>query len=273
MYFKYFFAWVSKINPIYNSDTSVTGESTNTGTIEVFLDNEPLASNPVNSNQFSFGIYPVASGKIIDLILTDSAGNQSFASKKVKTAFEVPELKEATPLSYDEIEVSWQPVPFAEGYCVYRKTKGSNKWTRIVKKEGAKLSSYVDKEVETGETYYYTVKAYDATNESECDETGVFATTELDECFFNDLSSYEEGTATLTWESVEGATGYRIYEQDEYGDWIGIKNVVGKNKTSVTLKGLTSGEIYCYTVRAYRKEDGRTCYSSFDQEGQIVEIK
>ncbi|MSS62637.1 right-handed parallel beta-helix repeat-containing protein [Velocimicrobium porci] len=261
-----------KINTIYNSDSSITGQSASGGKIEVFLKDEEIASNQTVESDFSLGITPLSSGHTLDLTLTDEAGNKSYSSAKIITAFEIPQLKEAVALSYNEIQVNWTPVPFAEGYSIYRKTQ-DGRWSKIAKKLGGTSSSYIDKTINTGEVYYYTVKAYDATNESECDESGVYAYSELDECLLNDAFSEKEGTAKITWETVPGATGYRIYQQDEYGDWIGIKNVKGQNTKSVTLKGLESGEYYSFTVKAYRKQEGSTCWSSFNQEGQMVEVK
>ena len=206
------------------------------------------------------------------MTLTDEAGNKSYNSTKVITAFDIPQVKEAIALAYNKIQIKWDTVPFAEGYYIYRKTKDSD-WVKIAARAGRSSSSYTDKSINTGEVYYYTVKAYDSTNVSECDSSGVYAYTELEECLLNDAFSEKEGTATITWEKVPGATGYRIYQQDEYGDWIGVKNVKGANTTSVSLKGLYSGEMYAFTVKAYRKQEGSTCWSSFDNEGQIVEIK
>lgn len=54
------------------------------------------------------------------------------------------------------VKISWGKVKGAAGYYVYRKTPGG-KWTKLKTSTG---TSYTDKTVKKGKTYYYTVKAY-----------------------------------------------------------------------------------------------------------------
>lgn len=258
-----------KINTIYNSDSTITGQSSN-GKLAVYLNGKEIASQQTEGTDFQVGIEPLNPGVILDLQLVDEAGNISYNKTKVITAFEVPELVEAVPTAYNKIEVHWTPVPFAEGYYIYRKDENGD-WIKIGKKTGQDSSSYVDKKVDTEQIYYYTVKAYDSTNESVYNKEGVYAYTTLEDCILNDVSSNSAGSATITWEKVAGATGYRIYQMDEYGEWNGLKNVTKGNKT--TIKGLESGEEYIFTVRAYRKQDSGTSWSEYDKEGQNVVIQ
>lgn len=260
-----------KINTIYNSDSTITGTGQSSNVkIAAYLNGKEIASQRIDGDDFQLGIEPLESGKVLDLKLIDEAGNVSNNSAKVITAFETPELTEAVPVAYNKIEVNWNPVPYSAGYYIYRKSDGGA-WTKLAKATGQTTSKYVDNTVETGKVYYYTVKAYDSTNESDCDKDGIYAYTQLDECILNDVFSNSEGSVTITWEKVAGATGYRIYQQNEYGEWVGIKNVTKGNKT--TIKNLESGETYFFTVRAYRKQESKTNWSSYDKEGQYADVK
>lgn len=259
-----------KINTIYNGDSTITGQSISNGKIAAYLNGKEIASERVTGTDFQLGIEPLESGKVLDLKLIDEAGNIASNTAKVITAFETPELTEAVPIAYNKIQVNWNPVPYSAGYYIYRKTSGGE-WTKLAKKVGQDSSNYIDNTVETGQVYYYTVKAYDSTNESDCDKGGVYAYTQLDECILNDVSSNSVGSVTISWEKVAGATGYRIYQQNEFGEWVGLKNVTKGTKT--TIKNLESGETYFFTVRAYRKQETKTSWSSYDKAGQYTDVK
>lgn len=55
------------------------------------------------------------------------------------------------------VNIEFNTVNGAQGYYLYRKSGSSTKWTKIAK---VKAGSYIDKNVEKGKKYTYTVKAY-----------------------------------------------------------------------------------------------------------------
>lgn len=69
----------------------------------------------------------------------------------------------------------------------------------------------------------------------------------------------------LSWSSVKGADGYRIYVKSGKG-WKTLTEVKG-NVTSYIHKGLTCGSNYTYTVRAYKDTQPKKTYSSYSKTG------
>lgn len=68
--------------------------------------------------------------------------------------------KLVSALSYPSgITVKWQKVPVATWYAVFRKAEGEKSWTLIGKVTGNSKVTYIDKNVEQGVTYTYTVRA------------------------------------------------------------------------------------------------------------------
>lgn len=67
----------------------------------------------------------------------------------------------------------------------------------------------------------------------------------------------------ITWSESQGADGYIVYQQVD-GSW---KRLATVKSTSYTLDGLTCGQEYKFTVRAYKKLNGTTYCSSFDKDG------
>ena len=62
-------------------------------------------------------------------------------------------------------------------------------------------------------------------------------------------STQDTKTIKLSWDKVEGATGYRVYLKVS-GSWKKLGDVA---KTTATLKNLKAGTKYTYAVRAYVK--------------------
>lgn len=61
----------------------------------------------------------------------------------------------------------------------------------------------------------------------------------------------------LTWEGVDGATGYRIYRStSKTSGFTKIKSITSNSKVTYTNSGIACGTTYYYKVRAYRLIDG-----------------
>ena len=72
---------------------------------------------------------------------------------------------------------------------------------------------------------------------------------------------YTVGTksATISWNKLTGATGYRIYRYDTVNKkWVKLKTT---KKTSYQDTTLKPGNIYKYCVKAYKKYNGKTYWS------------
>ncbi|MGM9537218.1 MAG: sialate O-acetylesterase [Candidatus Onthomonas sp.] len=82
-----------------------------------------------------------------------------------------PVLTQAQAVS-GGIAVHWKAVTGAEHYAVYRKSGGSS-WTRVANVTG---TTYTDKNVTSGTTYTYTVRASQGSMNSDFDRTGISAT-------------------------------------------------------------------------------------------------
>jgi fibronectin type 3 domain-containing protein len=74
-----------------------------------------------------------------------------------KTVPAVPGSPKAAPVPNTGIKISWSAVPGASGYVIYRSDSGPGNYEKLT---AVKLTSYTDKSVMAGETYFYTVQAY-----------------------------------------------------------------------------------------------------------------
>lgn len=86
------------------------------------------------------------------------------------------------------------------------------------------------------------------------------------------VSAKESGKtgAVVKWKSVKGANGYVVYGGTNYSKLKAIKMVTGASKTSYVHTGLKKGKRYYYTVRAYKKVNGKNILSGYDKKGVNV---
>lgn len=86
-------------------------------------------------------------------------------------ALKAPKLSKVTRVD-KSVKFTWKKSKGAAGYYVYRKA-GNGSWKKIKSIKGASKTSYIDKKVKNGTTYYYTVKAYKGKKVSSYNKKGL----------------------------------------------------------------------------------------------------
>lgn len=170
-----------------------------------------------------------------------------------------PSLTSATNTA-NGIKVVWGKVTGAKGYYIYRKTSNTD-WKRLGEVSG---TSFTDKTVKSGTTYYYTVRAYSGSSVSSYVKKGISV-----KCLATPvLSSATNATSgvTVNWGKVTGAGGYYVYRKTASSGWSKIATVSSGSTVSYKDTTAQAGVTYTYTVRAY---SGSTA-SYFDEGGVTV---
>ena len=140
------------------------------------------------------------------------------------------------------VTVSWEKITGASGYRVYRRASESDGWTQIAT---TSAPSYTDENVEEGQTYYYTARAYHGDDLSTYEK---FPGITVLACPEFTMTNGTNGV-TIAWEKVTGAETYRVYRKTSAADsWVQLAEVSDFTYTDETAK---SGTTYYYTVRAY----------------------
>lgn len=159
----------------------------------------------------------------------------------------------------NSITLSWNSVPGADRYRVYKYSLVTKEYTGIGNVTG---NSYTVKKLKAGTKYAYLVRAYNGTNYSsytlsdvvncktKCEKPAVKATA-------------GKKSVTLSWKAVKGATKYRIYSYNSSTKkYTKITDVKG---TKYTVDGLSKGKTYRYLVRAYNG----TVFSSYSTSDNV----
>lgn len=78
---------------------------------------------------------------------------------------------------------------------------------------------------------------------------------------------YGANKIVVKWTPVKGVHGYRIFRKTKGGSWQGLRNVSGYQRNTYQDTTVTTGEQYTYTVRAYKKINGKVEWSGYDKKG------
>ena len=147
------------------------------------------------------------------------------------------------------VALSWSAVSGATSYRVLRGTTSGGPYSLVGSPSG---TGFGDAGLVNGTTYYYVVRSFDGTlesaNSSQVSATpvappsGPAAPTGLNATAGN-------GSVTLSWNAVSGATSYRVHRSVTSG---GSYALVGSpTGTTYPDNGLTNGTTYYYVVRSY----------------------
>ena len=189
----------------------------------------------------------------------NGGGSSSFSGYEVGHRLANPpavptNLSASDGTSSAHIEVTWSPVSGADGYRLYRGTTNiSGDATEIHDLSG---TSFNDPNVAPDTNYYYFVSAYNSEGESDLSAPDVGQRLANPPAIPNNLSA-SDGTSSehiaVSWSSVSGATGYRLYRgtTNVSGDAIEIQDLAG---TSFNDADVAPDTNYYYFVSAYNDE-------------------
>ena len=172
----------------------------------------------------------------------------------------------ATSNSYNSIKLTWnKAINGANGYAVYRSTSKDGKYTLRKTITSKNTIEFTDTGLDTNTTYYYKVRAYrmiaDKKKYGSYSEI-VCAKPVLSKTTITVSSTSKK--ATIKWNKVLGASGYKVYSATSSNGTYSLKKTITSiNTLSYTNTNLVSGKTYYYKVRAYRNVNGNIIYGPY----------
>lgn len=167
-----------------------------------------------------------------------------------------------TSQSTSHISISWDRVPRATGYIIYRMDNTTNsKYKKYDTVIGNSITKYTDDKLTAGRCYYYRVRAYRIVD---------------GKTYYGGYPTLKTGTKTVTpsftlttknnkitanWSKVSGAEGYSFYLAESKNAHYYMQG--STTGTSYTSKTLTKGKTYYVRVCAYNLVDGKKIYSGY----------
>lgn len=158
--------------------------------------------------------------------------------------------------STSSVTLKWPAVKNAEGYRVYKKT--SSGWEKVATVSDVK---YTVKGLSSGKNYSFAVKPYMKTTLGTVwGELKSISTVTKPKAPAVTVSDVKNLRATIRWNKVSGADGYRVYYKTEGQEDFTHLADYKSNDGGVGLSKLTNGADYTFAVRAFKKSGSKNIY-------------
>lgn len=193
---------------------------------------------------------------------TDQTNNKEETGKKVITTKEnlkIPVFKFLS--STNEIKFSWNVIPKAENYQVYRYTENEKTKTLL---GTTKETIWVDKTAKKGVVYKYQIRAIASgmTNGASKVSKKVYVPVQAK----IKKSVVNQSKVKLIWEKQK-ASGYQVYRSVKKNSGYQKIKTIPSNKNAITLNQKRNTK-YFYKVRAFYKINGKIIQGSFSKSYQ-----
>ena len=155
------------------------------------------------------------------------------------------------------IKVNWGKVYGASGYEILKSTSEDNEYSTIETINNGDTLNFEDKNLTTGKTYSYIVRAYKDINEEKVfgqnsNVVSIMAKLSTTKA----IATADEGKINIKWEKVNDANGYEVYKSTtKDGKYSKVNTITNENILSYTNTNLIPGKTYYYKVRAYKNVD------------------
>lgn len=180
----------------------------------------------------------------------------------------------STQTTQNAVDLSWDAVVGADGYLLYKSVDNGATYSLLTTMEDGLVTSYQDMNVECNTTYLYKMCAFMnengvnvyGNNSAVARQTTFIATPVLKEALDKAYNTIE-----ITWDAVEGATGYQVYRSTKAGsDFACIKELTDGMLNSYADATCECGEEYFYYIKASQSLGRNTV---FGLESNIVSTK
>ncbi len=177
-------------------------------------------------------------------------------TKTVEFDIIIEPMKEltVTALSDSQVYLQWDYVPCGK-YYIYRYNSKTKKYERIAKTEN---TWYTDTGLSQLGTYKYAVKAVKSSKSNTALKESVTTLLKTPELTLTTKNK----AAVLVWTKNSKADGYQIYRSSNWYDTKKAKTIRDNTVTKWTNKKLNNDYDYFFSIRAYKKIDGKTVYSN-----------
>jgi fibronectin type 3 domain-containing protein len=193
-------------------------------------------------------------------------GSGTFSTPSTDTTAKTVSSLKATASGSDTVSLSWSATGTVSGYRVYRYNSSQNAYTYLGE---TTKKSYTDTGLSAGCEYKYKVCSYWNENGTDVcsaysDEASVI--TKPGDVNNVRVSASTQTELTIAWDSVSGATGYRLYKYNESTEkYVNVIDV-SSSVTSYTFTGISAGSVNDYKVKAYVIVNGTYAWGTASEE-------
>lgn len=185
---------------------------------------------------------------------SNSAKNGVASFSKAQKAWTIKQVvfSQITSDSKNQVTLGWKKVSKAQGYDIYRSSKSNSGFEKIAAISSGATLTYTDKDVTSGNTYYYKIAATYKIKGSagRGSYSNVAQVPVLKQGGISSITLGDNNVLNISWNSVDNASGYELAGAiSEKGSYTTLQT---SGATSFTHSNLTQGTTYYYKVRAYK---------------------
>jgi hypothetical protein len=160
-----------------------------------------------------------------------------------------PILQSAVP-GDGHVNINWSPVPGSTGYIIFTSTV-SGSFTDPEATVTESVYSYNITGLTNGTIYYFAVKATNPGGDSAySNEISAVPQVSVPAAPTGITATAGNEKVILSWDSVAGATGYKIYQSTASGSYGAALDTVTGSVYSHDATGLTNGVTYYFVIKA-----------------------
>lgn len=203
-----------------------------------------------------------AGAKISAATVVTITANQTLHAKWTPVPPAAPTGAKAASASYSSVKITWDTVPNAAGYEIWREASGASAYSIA---GTATTAVFTNTGLATGTKYYFKVRAYKLNGSAKIYggwSSVVYATPVPAAPSAAKAVRASASGITVSWGAVAGATQYEIYRC--VTSYTGTYTLLTTTASlSYTNTGLTTGKTYWYKVMAYRLVGSTKVYGGF----------
>lgn len=220
--------------------------STKSGKQEVTLSYGSYRCSVINVGKYERG---PATGKIIVNVMASTNNNDTDGSGEGKGAkLSAPAL--AVKGAENKIYLAWNKVSKAKKYKIYRSTKKASGYTEY---KTVNRTSFCDKAVKKGKTYYYKIKAISSAGSSYNSKYSNLIQVMVPKITSITKIKRTSKTAILNWKKVKGS-GYVIYRSTSKSKGYKKIAIISTGATTKYVdQTIIKNKIYYYKIKAFYK--------------------
>jgi subtilisin family serine protease len=168
-------------------------------------------------------------------------------------------LKSARSYSYNAVKLAWTETSGASGYTIFYRPAKTGAWKQLYYPRSSGLSAVISR-LKTGTDYQFKVRAKNDAGTAGKMSSVKTAKPVMKKATGLVVKKNGKRAVRLSWNKVDGANGYTIYEKTAKGSW---KKVGDAKKRNYLKKGLDAKAKYEYRVRGWRTQDGKRIYGAY----------
>lgn len=168
------------------------------------------------------------------------------------------------------LKIGWKPSSMAQGYVIYRRESVKKPFQRL-KTVSKGTTSYLDRNLPSGKSYQYAVRAYRRENGKNVYSayTTAISSTRPPAPASIRAKAVSDKRVNVSWDSVSRADGYRVYKRVAGKNWTLVADIKNDRKSLADMK-VSQDTQYIYSIRSYRLSGGVKYTSNLVQSKAVT---